>query len=488
MSSDLEMYQYGVKSNRYSSGRPPVPPLDIDQSPHTLYSDDTCASTPSETQTVIEHPSVQPRTYPIAWLVLFLLVLLRSAVSIYQTTFSPIPAVTAEYMGVSLTAINWLANVQSIVYVILSFFTGWIFETIGVKKSLLLAACLNTIGCWIRWIAVQFPQPSFPILMIGQVIASAACPLTLNIMTMFAATWFTENRRATAGVFVASNYGGIIAYFLMPAIATGKERIGFTLIMVAVIATAAAVPFFFIPEKPPTPASVVSTEPRPSYFGGIKLLMCNKHYWVLLMIHGLNVGLSISFGTLFTQILTPYGYTNSQAGILSAVALVSGTLGCSVAGPVLDITKQHKLFLRLMAPLMLSTYVAFIFIIQKNSFAAVLYVNAMNQFFLSFLVPVVIELGAEASYPVSESTSSSFLWQFCQIFGFIFVLIMDQLRDPNGDPKDNLTHGLIFQCCAAAVCTIFCFLYNGPMKRTEALQSLRSHDIDNLAISKEDQA
>lgn len=135
MSSDLEMYQYGAKSNRYSSGRPPVPPIDIDQSPHTLYSDDTCVSTPSETQTVIDQPSIEPRTYPIAWLVLFLLVLLRSAVSIYQTTFSPIPAVTAEYMGVSLTAINWLANVQSIVYVILSFFTGWIFETIGVKKS-----------------------------------------------------------------------------------------------------------------------------------------------------------------------------------------------------------------------------------------------------------------------------------------------------------------------------------------------------------------
>ncbi|KAI9281299.1 major facilitator superfamily domain-containing protein [Umbelopsis sp. AD052] len=413
------MYQYGVKSNRYSSGRhPSVPPLDIDQSPHTLYSDDTCVSTPSETQTVIDQPTVQPRTYPIAWLVLFLLVLLRSAVSIYQTTFSPIPAVTAEYMGVSLTAINWLANVQSIVYVILSFFTGWIFETIGVKKS-------------------------------------------------FAATWFTENRRATAGVFV----GNLSLTTL------------YQLIMVAVIATAAAVPFFFIPEKPPTPASVVSTEPRPSYFGGIKLLMRNKHYWVLLMIHGLNVGISISFGTLFTQILTPYGYTNSQAGILSAVALVSGTLGCSVAGPVLDITKQHKLFLRLMAPLMLSTYVAFIFI-SEYVHEGCLHMSQMmwltNEIFL--LAP------SAASYPVSESTSSSFLWQFCQIFGFIFVLIMDQLRDPNGDPKDNLTHGLIFQCCAAAVCTIFCFLYNGPMKRTEALKALRSHDIDNLAISKEDQA
>jgi hypothetical protein len=156
--------------------------------------------------------------------------------------------------------------------------------------------------------------------------------------------------------------------------------------MVAVIASAATIPFFFIPNKPPTPASVVSKESRPSYFGGIKLLMRNPHYWILLIIHGINVGLSISFGTLFNQVLTPYGYTNSQAGILSAVALVSGTLGCckyspgldlvltciqsnslnntsaAVAGPVLDLTKQHKLFLRLMAPLMLTTYVAFIFV------------------------------------------------------------------------------------------------------------------------------
>lgn len=126
------MYSYG---KRHSSGRRDVPQLNIDQSPSTLYSDDTCVSTPSETQTMIEQSIYQPRTYPVAWLVLFLLVCLRSAVSIYQTTFSPIPAVTAEYMGVSLTAINWLANVQSIVYVILSCFTGWIFETMGVKKS-----------------------------------------------------------------------------------------------------------------------------------------------------------------------------------------------------------------------------------------------------------------------------------------------------------------------------------------------------------------
>ena len=111
--------------------------------------------------------------------------------------------------------------------------------------------------------------------MIGQVVASAACPLTLNIMTMVnrqfqyhKAAYFislilmlaeslpprglqkiVEQLQVSSLVsycipliliptmshrvlffsnFSASNYGGIIAYFLMPAIATGKERIGFT--------------------------------------------------------------------------------------------------------------------------------------------------------------------------------------------------------------------------------------------------------------------
>jgi hypothetical protein len=42
------------------------------------------------------------------------------------------------------------------------------------------------------------------------------------------------------------------------------------------------------------------------------------------------------------------------------------------------------------------TDIAFIFMVQKDSYAAILFVLSMNQFFLSFLVPVVIELGSES--------------------------------------------------------------------------------------------
>lgn len=91
-------------------------------------------------KTVIEIPQTKSpqfelRTYPQAWIALFLLVLLRTAVSVFQFTFSVVPSITSEYFNVSLSAVNWLANIQCIIYVIMSFFTGFIFEKLGVKRS-----------------------------------------------------------------------------------------------------------------------------------------------------------------------------------------------------------------------------------------------------------------------------------------------------------------------------------------------------------------
>lgn len=85
-----------------------------------------------------------------------------------------------------------------------------------------------------------------------------------------------------------------------------------------------------------------------------------------------------------------------------------------MSGPIIDRTKQHKVLLKIMAPLMFSTYLAFIFvgkicrisvmsthltsfsIVKRDSFAAILYTNMLSQFFLSFMVPVCVELGVES--------------------------------------------------------------------------------------------
>ncbi|OAD76428.1 hypothetical protein PHYBLDRAFT_143401 [Phycomyces blakesleeanus NRRL 1555(-)] len=429
--------------------------------------------------TMVEESNVILKTYPQAWLALFILVLLRVSVSVFQYTYSVVPGLTAEYFNVGLTAINWLANVQGVVYVIMSLFTGWMFEHFGVKRTLMLSAFLSALGAGIRCIAGTFSSPSYALAMVGQVIGSSAAPLTLNIMTMFASTWFTEDRRATAGMFVASNYGGILGMFLLPNLATSVDRISLVAMVSALLCAGVFIPVIFMPSKPPTPPSIIQEQDKPSFFKGLRMLGSNYNFWVIFAVHSINVGLSISFGTLFTQILAPYGYTNIQAGQINAVAFFAGTLGCSVAGPVLDMTKQHLLFLRLIAPMVVITDIAFIFIIRKDAYAAILFVMGMNQFFLSFLVPVAIEIGSETSYPVADASTNSILWQGAQIFGIILVSAMDAMRDTEGTPKNNLFNALILQSVLAGVMMALAFIFRGRMKRSEAIALEKKRHVEH---------
>ncbi|KAG1084731.1 hypothetical protein G6F42_021666 [Rhizopus arrhizus] len=237
-----------------------------------------------------------------------------------------------------------------------------------------------------------------------------------------------------------------------------------------------------MPNQPPTPPTRVQETDRPSFFDGLRILSKNLNFWILFLIHSLNVGLSIAFCTLFAQILAPHGYTNTQAGQLNALAFFAGTLGCSISGPVLDLTKQHKLFLKLIAPMVFVTDVAFIFMVRKDSYAAVMFVTTLNQFFLSFLVPVVIELGSETSFPVAEATTNSLLWQGAQLFGFIFVIIMDSTRNKQ---DTTMTNALIFQAIVAGIVMLLSFIFHGKMSRSEA-SAWEKKVIERLTETKDD--
>lgn len=89
----------------------------------------------SDTIRDVQLPLVKPKTYAIAWVLLFFVVLLRAATTIFNNTFTPIPLVTAQFLDVSLTSINWLYNATYITFMISCFFTSWLYNFIGVKWS-----------------------------------------------------------------------------------------------------------------------------------------------------------------------------------------------------------------------------------------------------------------------------------------------------------------------------------------------------------------
>jgi FLVCR family MFS transporter 7 len=65
---------------------------------------------------------------------------------------------------------------------------------------------------------------------------------------------------------------------------------------------------------------------------------------------------------------------------------------------------------------------------RPNQLSAIMGVTAVTGFFCFGLLPVALELGVEITYPVSEATSSGFLWLSGQAFGIAFTLAMSALK------------------------------------------------------------
>ena len=70
-------------------------------------------------------------------------------------------------------------------------------------------------------------------------------------------------------------------------------------------------------------------------------------------------------------------------------------------------------------------------------------------FFLLSAGPIILQYGAEVTYPVPEGTSNNLLWLAGQISGIIFIFGMDMFRTSEGSMTPSLLvlTGLMLACC-----------------------------------------
>jgi len=83
---------------------------------------------------------------------------------------------------------------------------------------------------------------------------------------------------------------------------------------------------------------------------------------------------------------------------------------------------------------------------------------------------------------VAEATTNSLLWQGAQLFGFIFVIIMDSTRNKQ---DTTMTNALIFQAIVAGIVMLLSFIFHGKMARSEA-SAWEKKVIERLTETKDD--
>ena len=449
----------------------------------------------SDTATVViapEHDRVVYQTYKRRYIGLFAIVLLNISTGFVWLTYSSVPDEAAAYLSCSKDIVNLTTILYFVAYLVMSPVSGWMFERHGIKRSLLFGAAIQLVGAFLRYFANFIDATPnhnggrLALTLVGQIIAAAAQPFFLNVPPKFAAVWFSESGRTTATMIgsVANAFAAALAQLIIPVITTDKDSMVNSVLTCAILSVVAFVPVLLMSDRPPTPPSpsaaeallVTSEEP---FWISLKKVGSNKQFLILMFMFGTFVGFFNAFSSLITQFTAPYGYSSSDAGYFGAAMIVAGLVGAGIAGPVIDRTKQFKSLCKVFVPIATAFYIIFVFVVRKDFFGGIIGVSALLGLFSFALLPVILELGVECTYPVTPASSTSLLWTSGQFFAVIFLVILGKLQNDKKSEETGVNPPLIFIAAWCVFATIPIYFFKSPYLRMEAEQ--RSHQNEDYS-------
>ncbi|OJI81145.1 hypothetical protein ASPTUDRAFT_805396 [Aspergillus tubingensis CBS 134.48] len=385
------------------------------------------------------------------------LVLLNIVVSWDWLTFSSISTTAAEHFRVSESAINWMSTGYLFAFCVASPVVIFTLNKGGPKPAIITTSTLLLVGNWIRYAGTKARGGIFGVAMFGQILIGLAQPFCLSAPTRYSDLWFSDQGRtsATAVATLANPLGAALGELIDSFWATKPSEVPNMVLYISIIATVAALPSFFIPSQPPTPpsASSASTNASTPLLPAITQLLKTLEFYLILIPFSIYVGFFNSVSSLLNQILEPYSYTETEAGIAGGLLIIVGLIASAIISPLTDRYKHYLATIRTLVPIVAITYIALIFAPPSPAGIAPSYVVCSLLGASSFaLLPVVLEYLVEITYPFSPEIGSTICWTGGQLLGAIFILVQDALKaGENASPPVNMQNALIFSAVVAVV-------------------------------------
>ncbi|KAI9877164.1 MAG: hypothetical protein M1830_004646 [Pleopsidium flavum] len=420
--------------------------------------EDRRSRTMTETENAVADPVVGQipyRVYKRRWFGLIQLVLLNIVVSWDWLSFSAVSTTSAQYFDVSASAVNWLSTSFLFSFCAVSPLVIWTLNKGGPKPAIIAASLLILTGNWIRYAGTRASTThSFGVVMFGQILIGLAQPFVLSAPTRYSDLWFTSRGRvsATALASLANPFGGALGQLIDPFWATEPSSIPNMVLYISIISSLATLPSFFIPSVPPTPPCASAAQPKTPLRTTARLILPSPSFWVLFLPFAIYVGLFNALSSLLNQILAPYAFSETAAGIAGALLILVGLLASAIISPLIDRTKSFLLAIKLFVPLIAISYLAFLFAPPTRTVVAPYIILSLLGASSFALVPIALEYLVEITHPVSPEISSTICWSGGQLLGAVFILVSDALREgEEGEPPGNMRRALVFMALVAGV-------------------------------------
>ncbi|RAO65735.1 uncharacterized protein BHQ10_001747 [Talaromyces amestolkiae] len=426
------------------------------------------SASPDEVTTNMATEMPVYKVYKRRFFGLFQLVLLNVVISWDWLTFSAISSTSAQYFRVSEATINWLSTAFQFAFCVATPVVMYMLNKGGPRVVFITASVLILVGNWIRYAGTRADNGIFGLVMFGQLLLGLAQPFALAAPTRYSDLWFSEKGRtsATALTTLANPLGAAIGELVDSAWTTQPGDIPNMVLYISIISTIACLPSFFIPAKPPTPPCASAEVSKTPFLESVKGIFRIREFWLMFIPFSIYVGFFNSVSALINQILEPYGFTETEAGIAGGVLIIAGLISSAIVSPINDRFKKYLLIIRIAVPILAICYIALYFAPSSPyGLAPSIVVCALLGASAFALLPVALEFIVEITYPYSPEIGSTILWTGGQILGAVFTIIQTELKaSPNANPPANMKKSLIFSAVVACVAAIFPLTLNvfGP--------------------------
>jgi cyanate permease len=396
-------------------------------------------------------------TYGYKWVVLAGFMLVAATNQALWITFAPITSDAMKFYATSDIMIGLLSIVFMAVYIVLVLPAAWLIDTWGLRGAVSLGAGLTAVFGIARGVFAD----NLTLVFVSQLGIAVGQPLILGAITKLAGRWFPRDERATAtGLGTLAIYLGILASLIVTPLLLNAYGMKTMLLATGIVSAAAAV--FFIAtvrEKPPTPAGPADQEVRSLMFDGLKSMMKQKDFILLLVIFFVGLGMFNGVTTWIEEIIAPRGFSGAQAGTAGGLMLIGGIVGAVVIPLVSDSLKRRKPFVLLALAGLLPGLAGLAF---ARSYGLLLASAFVFGLFLLSAGPIGFQYGAEITLPAPEGTSNSMLVVMGQVSGILFIFAMDAFKAPDGSMTASLA--ILFALTVASF-ILGLFLKESPIHR-----------------------
>ena len=363
------------------------------------------------------------------WPVVLAYCLVGAANQMVWLTYAPVTTVAAGRLGVSETAVGWLANLFPLLYLPIAIPAGLALDR-WFRPTLLAGAALTAVGATVRLV-----DETYAWALLGQVLVAVAQPFVLNAVTSVTGHYLDEEDRPKGiALATAATFAGFVLAFVLGAVLSTGDQLRTLVLVGALVATAGAVALGLALRRAPAGDRPASARVE---WGQVRITLSDPVLRRLVVVVAFPFGTFVALSTWGQALLEPAGVDADTASLMLLLTVVLGVAGCAVV-PVLA-AQRHAEVATMAGVLVVSGVACIALALVPGVLTGFVGLGLVGLALLPAM-PIVLEI-VERRAGAAEGTAAGLVWLSGNLGGLVVAGVVGLLLD---------TPALGFLLCAVA--------------------------------------